>query len=305
MLKGIKELAQRVRDKIDVQAGDRPDTTKLTPLEWLAVDREIITPLGRSEVEAVGREVLGDFAIDAYLNARDEAMSVIAKGDEPTYERKSLPPISKYQTKLLIGALEEIIPGADRDAKAAWLTARAIAAFPNEERRNQLFDYVLSRVAEAEDNPPQPPVDERDPEWRDGWDMATLRPVDDVILFQTKDVLKPEAMNEDGGAEYIISWLAGEGFVRCLIMAMGGGRQSRIFVEGGPSAGEHNNKFPTPLMGVHNWMIENVSGKAEIKLNGKVIFVLSGSVSEARMGGIPRRGFLGQWREGNYKESEA
>jgi hypothetical protein len=176
-----------------------------------------------------------------------------------------------------------------------------MAAFPNEERRNQLFDYALSRVAEAEDNPPQPPQAEQEPEWRDGRDMATLKPVDDVILFQTRDVIKPEALNQDGGAEYIIAWLAGEGFARCLIMAMAGGRQSRIFVEGGSAAGEHNNKFPTPLLGVNDWMIENVEGAAVISLNGSTIFQLPGKVNEARMGGIPGRGFLGQWRSGNYE----
>jgi len=133
--------------------------------------------------------------------------------------------------------------------------------------------------------------------WRDGRDLDTLLPVDGVIRFETRDVLKPPGPNLPGDSEWIIARIEGHNFGRLMIMTMEGNRPpSRIYFDGA----EIHGRYPVPDPGPTAWVIDAHDG-LRLWRNGELIWTVAGHyvLRHAIMTGYPRRGFLGQWRAVN------
>jgi hypothetical protein len=141
--------------------------------------------------------------------------------------------------------------------------------------------------------PPPPTV-----AWRK--DMATIKAVNNAVEFKTRNVQLPTRPNADGGSEYIIARIMGDGYARILLMTMdtdkGRRNGARIFAEG-PGGGEFNGRHPVPLPGPTSWRVWSDGTKVRISMDGKEIFSAAGkSVREVVMNGYHKRGFLGEWR---------
>lgn len=141
-----------------------------------------------------------------------------------------------------------------------------------------------------------------DAAWRS--DLADIPAVNGVLQFRTRNIGKPPGPNRDGGSEWIICRVHGEGIRRVLIMSMetnGNARPpSRIFYElHGVEGHMDNNVFPVPLIGEHLWELEANGNDFVIRLDGEEIWRKRGTftVNGGVMQGYPNRGFIGEWSQ--------
>ena len=142
-------------------------------------------------------------------------------------------------------------------------------------------------------------------EWRS--DLARIDARDNTIEFWTRNVKIPagterhreEGMNRDGGAEWIIALVHGQGIDRLLIMTMnpqGRARPpSRIWFNG-PI---YNSLWPMPLMEPAHWRIAAEPGRIAVYLDGREIWHRPGNytITHAIMNGYHNRGFDGEWAQ--------
>jgi hypothetical protein len=134
--------------------------------------------------------------------------------------------------------------------------------------------------------------------WRS--DMAEVKAVDGVVTFRTRDIQHPPGATDDGGMEWIIARIEGQGYQRLLVMTMGGSRPpSRIYFQRGGVATEYNSKFPVPLPGPSQWRVEASGGQLRVMLDGAEIWSEAGdyTVDRAIMNGYSGRHFIGEWSE--------
>ena len=189
----------------------------------------------------------------------------------------------------------DVVPGKNREAKIKWAMDIGRKVFKSDDRFIEVLEYSQSRVGDYENTPVEPTQPIEEVKWRTG--LANLKATNGKITFWTRNIQKAtgDGRNQDGGFEWIISRITGDGFGRLLIMVMGGNRSpSRIFFDGS----FENNKFKVPMTNEARWDIEANNGSISIKLDGKVIWKASGNftVTGAVMKGYPKRGFLGEWR---------
>ena len=136
----------------------------------------------------------------------------------------------------------------------------------------------------------------KDGPWRT--DMATIQASKGVVEFETRGVISMSGKNKDGGCEWIIARIEGQGFDRLLIMTMCGNRATRIYFQSGGKATEINGRFPRDLPNAAKWRVEANGGTLRVYLDGKEIWSQAGkyTVWRAVMGGYPNRQMQGEWR---------
>ena len=134
--------------------------------------------------------------------------------------------------------------------------------------------------------------------------MASLLAVNGRVTFFTRGVTKPTGRNSDGGWEYILARIKGNGFERLLIMAMGGNRPpSRIwfnhkrFVSGA---------FPVPLLDEAKWEVYNDGTGLVVDLDGKRICRCDGQYrpTGAVMNGYAKRESTGEWKSNELPKGD-
>jgi hypothetical protein len=244
----------------------------------LAVVREF----GSDEVKAALRRAIGE----------DRENKLIGE--------KAGPALSKDDNRAIIREVYHMAPGESEDAKMVWAMETFEPCFETRERYLEVLQFVRARV-EADkaqggtiDAPPVPKP-EPEAQWRR--DLATIKAVDGVVEFYTRNLSRPSGggHNADEGMEWIISRITGHGFDRLLLMVMGGGRNpSRIYFDGE----ERNGLFSIPMMDEAHWKIESSGGTLTVYLNGKSIWTKSGGyhVTGAVMNGYAKRHSTGEWR---------
>jgi len=158
---------------------------------------------------------------------------------------------------------------------------------------------LLAKITGREETPEQPAGTSA--AWRT--DLATLDAVDGVLRFWTRNVGHPPGPNRDGGSEWIICRVFGDGIGRVLLMTMetnGNARPpSRIFYElHGVDGHMDNGVFEVPLGGEHEWSVFALNCDISISLDNREIWRKRGTftVRGGVMQGYPNRGFIGEWR---------
>ena len=146
--------------------------------------------------------------------------------------------------------------------------------------------------------PPKPP--EPPQEWQRGYRAEMLPAVDGVVSWRTRNVEKPTGPNRDGGAEWIIARIEGDGFQRVLVMTMSGPRNpSRVYVQFADGQSTFfDGLFPVPLAGPSVWRVWATGDEVKIELDGRVlrsIPIRGARVRGAILGGYQLRSFIGEW----------
>lgn len=122
------------------------------------------------------------------------------------------------------------------------------------------------------------------------------------VSIETRNVLPRSGANQDGGMEYVIIWMGGEGFERYMFMNMGGDRTLRTFCT--DRRGERakfniaDNDVPNPTTWTIKWGDGYISvHRDNIRLN-KSKDIFTGKPTWAVFGGAPdhKRNFRGEWR---------
>ena len=148
---------------------------------------------------------------------------------------------------------------------------------------------------------PDPVDDGNDNDEEGDWrtDLKEFSVSNNEFSFRTKDITKASGRNKDGGWEWIIARLHGDGMSRCLVMVMGGDRPpSRIYFNGNSGKLTRNGVFSVPLLKESEWKVCSREGNLEIYLDGNKIFSQSGvsSLSKVVMNGYPNRHMTGKWK---------
>ena len=139
--------------------------------------------------------------------------------------------------------------------------------------------------------------DEPEPERKWRTDMDTIRAKDGRVTFYTRNLSIPtgDGRNRNGGFEWIIARVRGDGYERLLLMVMGGNRAPcRIWFNHKPFA---DNRWEMPLMREAKWDVYAKDGELIVELDGNVIWTARGgyTVNEAIMGGYNNRNSTGEW----------
>lgn len=253
----------------------RPKTIKLTKDEWTNLVMAIVGEFGIDVVKSSLVQAIGENRANKLIN-----------------DKKNIG-LTKQDHISIIKELYELAPGKTREDKIQWAISLGLSVFGNTTRFSEILAYVFSRVSEYESQP-SPEIPDSDRQWKTT--LTKIPAKDGVVTFYTRNVEKASGngRNKDGGFEWIISRITGDGFERLLIMVMGGNRPpSRIFLDGD----FENSKFPVPLAEEAKWVIRGDGRKIEVELNDKVIFYRSGNyrVTGATMNGYAKRGFRGEW----------
>jgi hypothetical protein len=161
----------------------------------------------------------------------------------------------------------------------------------------------IVRWIEKQTGSTKPPVEQPNQpsgDWRR--DVAEVRAVDGAVEFRTRGITRPTGygLNADGGFEWIIARVHGNGYSRLLIMVMGGNRDpSRIYLQAGDDAPFWNGRFTVPMQQEAAWRVEAPGGRLRILLDGREIWRSDGggqTVAHAVMHGYPKRQATGEWR---------
>ena len=154
------------------------------------------------------------------------------------------------------------------------------------------LDLIRDRLPET----PRPPAT--------GWrtDVATFPAHSNAVEFETRNLKPantPDGKNRDGGYEWIIARIEGQGHRRLLIMVMGGSRPPTRIYHQRPdgSATLDNHAFTVPMGGVHRWRVTG-GDPMRIYLDGRQIWQsqFPGTVERIVFMGYPNRGVIGEWR---------
>ena len=169
------------------------------------------------------------------------------------------------------------------------------------------LDLIRERLPEWP-RPEQPAPDVLEPETprppATGWrtDVATFPARNNAVEFETRNLKPantPDGKNRDGGYEWIIARIEGQGHRRLLIMVMGGSRPPTRIYHQRPdgSATLDNRAFTVPLDGVHRWRVTG-GDPMRIYLDGRQIWQsqFPGTVERIVFMGYPNRGVIGEWR---------
>ena len=122
-----------------------------------------------------------------------------------------------------------------------------------------------------------------------------------AVEMQTLGIVAQPGRNADGGWEYMILTLHGDGFDRVLLFQVGGGRKAIRFKVGTQPA--QNNVCSDNLPDAHTWRVEWGDGSMRVLLDGRQVGHdedFNGAPSSAIFGGYDdsRRDFKGSWRNG-------
>jgi len=142
------------------------------------------------------------------------------------------------------------------------------------------------------DKPTEPPAEGR--KWRR--DVVDIKATDGRLTFYTRNLTVPtgDGRNKDGGFEWIISRVYGDGYERLLIMVMGGDRPpSRIWFDGDFK----NSLWKMPLIEEAKWEVYGTGLEIILKLNGNIVWSKPGSftVRGGYMNGYRNRESTGEW----------
>jgi hypothetical protein len=156
----------------------------------------------------------------------------------------------------------------------------------------KLIELFKAWFESRKDKPSKPEA-----KWRS--DLATIPAKDGKIVFYTRNLSIPtgDGRNKDGGFEWIISRIRGDGYERLLLMVMGGSRPpSRIWFNHKPFV---SPAWSMPLLQETRWEICVENRQLVVKLDGKIIWTAEGpyTVRDAVMGGYTNRLSTGEWRE--------
>jgi hypothetical protein len=165
-----------------------------------------------------------------------------------------------------------------------------------------LIEKLLASIQkwlDKKDPKPTPDPTPNPPTPSTGWrrDVSTIQANNETVEFFTRGLSRPsgDGRNRDGGMEWIISRITGQGFERLLLMVMGGNRPpQRIYFDGEFV----NSGFSIPMLQEAHWKIESRNGTLTVYLDGRNIWSKSGGyrVNGAVMNGYPRRESTGEWR---------
>ena len=138
--------------------------------------------------------------------------------------------------------------------------------------------------------------DQSSANWRS--DLATLQAQNNSITFRTRNLTVPpgDGKNRDGGMEWIIARVHGQGYGRLLIMVMGGNRPPTRIVFDGEFV---NSRWEMPMTNEAQWEVKAQDGKLIILLDGNEIWSKAGgyTVTHAVMNGYPNRFSTGEWSQ--------
>ena len=159
----------------------------------------------------------------------------------------------------------------------------------------KLIELIRAWYESREDKKQDKPTSGR--KWRN--DLATIPAKDGKVTFYTRNLTIPtgDGRNKDGGFEWIISRIRGDGYERLLLMVMGGSRPpSRIWFNHKPFV---NSAWRMPYMEEAKWEVYADRGVLFVAINGTIIWQAEGpyTVRDAVMGGYANRLSTGEWSE--------